>query len=1159
MKLTKIQGFYPYLILVFLNTFVDLGHKILIQDTVYQTATGSTYTILSSIINALILLPYILIFTPSGFIADKFSKAVVLRVTAIAAVPLTLLVTLCYYYGFFWGAYALTFLLAIQSALNSPAKYGYIKEIFGKENISQANAIVQTLVVISLLGATFIFTYLFSHFLSIKLLSESHDKSLLLKAFAPLGFILIFCSSFEALMTLFLPKKEASDPLSQYHLNQYVRGKYLYSYLSKAASNRVIITCIFGLAVFWAVNQVLLACYGAFLKEEIGAVSVLFAQGSLAMGGVGLLFGALYAGRVSKGFIETGLIPIAALGICLGLLLLPSVGSKFLIVVLFFVYGFFGGMLIVPLNSLIQFNAGHSELGKIISANNFVQNCFMFGFLLLTVLFTLTGVKSIVILYALFVIALGMAIYAILSLPQSLVRYLLYFVVSKFYSLEVYQLNNLPSTGGVLLLGNHISFIDWAILQIACPRPIRFVMERAIYEKWYLKWFMKQFKVIPIGQGASKESLQAIQAALSGEEVVALFPEGRLSRNGQLGLFKSGFERATLETNAVIVPFYIHGLWGAKTSYATEHYKQLTHMTNRSVSVIYGEPLDIHSKAELVRQRVMELSIHSWKFYTDHFYSIQKEWLKQVKRSGSAQVLIDSSGAVFSAYKLLASVMFFAKAFSKKFAGQQNIGIILPASAAGVLANLASLCLGKTIVNLNYLSGDTAILSAIKQANIKTIITSSRFLDKLKDRGLTLEKTLLETTSLIFLEDYRNASTKISIARNLLLARLLPTSLLGLLFVKDVSPNSIAAILFSSGSEGNPKGVELTHANILSNIKQVSGIFGVVETDTILCALPLFHAFGLTVTTLMPLVQGIPTVCYPDPGNTLAIAKLIYRHNITLLCATSTFLSLYNRNLKVHPLMLSSLRIVVAGAEKLSLLVYEEFKKKFNIEIYEGYGTTELAPVASCNLPDVLSPEDWHVHQANRPGTVGLPLPGTAFRVVDPETLQNLPVGEQGLILIGGTQVMRGYLNDPERTKSVLIADRDFTWYKTGDKGYLDSQGYLTIVDRYSRFAKIGGEMVGLGQLEEQVKKCLNIPDMDVMSIAIPDRKKGERIVLLYTGLMSSKHIMEALMAAGLPKLMLPAELIPIGEFGMVDLPKLPTGKKDYVTAKKMLLDKVTS
>lgn len=1155
MNITKIRGFYPYLILVFMNTFVDLGHKILIQDTVYQTSSGATYTILSAIINALILLPYILIFTPSGFIADKFPKAQVLRVTALAAIPLTMLVTVCYYYGFFWGAYCMTLLLAIQSVLNSPAKYGYIKEIFGKEHISQANALVQTLIVIAILGSTFVFTYMFSHYIHLKMLAQVQDRAQLLQAFAPLGFVLVFFASLEAAMAFLLPKKEAADPDSKYHFDQYVRGKYTATYLAKASANHVIITCIFGLAVFWAVNQVLLACYGAFLKEEIGNVSVLFAQGSLAIGGIGLLFGALYAGKVSRGFIETGLIPASALGISVGLFLLPFITNKFLIVLLFFCYGFFGGMLIVPLNSLIQFNAGHQELGKILSANNFVQNCFMFGFLILTVLATLVGIQSINVLYALFVIAVAMTVYAVLSLPQSLVRYLLYFVVSKFYSLQVYQLNNLPSTGGVLLLGNHISYIDWAILQIACPRPIRFVMDRVYYDKGYFKWLLKQFRIIPISQSSSKEALQAIHTALNNGEVVALFPEGRLSRNGQLGIFKTGFEKAAQDANAVIVPFYLHGLWGAKTSHASEHYKQLTRMTNRNVSVIYGEAMNIHSKAPQVRQRVQELSIRSWKFYMDHFGSIQQEWLRQAKRSGGTTVLIDSSSAVFSAYKLLAAVMFFSKTFSKKLKSEQNIGIILPASAAGVIANLSCLCLGKTIVNLNYLSGEAALKSAIKQTNIKTIISSTYFLEKLKARGLEIE-TMLGDSSFIFLEKYKNASTKISIARNLLLAKFLPTMLLNKLYIKKVVPSSPAVILFSSGSEGSPKGVELTHANILSNIKQSSSIFGLEKSDTILSSLPLFHAFGLTVTTLMPLVEGIRVVCYPDPSNSLAIAKLIYRYNITLFCATSTFLSMYARNAKIHPLMLSSLRIVVAGAEKLSLRVYEEFKKKFNVEVYEGYGATELAPVASCNLPDVLSPEDWHVHQANKPGTVGLPLPGSAFRVVDPDTMKNLPTGEAGLILIGGTQVMRGYLNNPDKTKEVLVEEEDLTWYKTGDKGFIDKEGYLTIVDRYSRFAKIGGEMVGLGQVEEQIKKILPESDFDAMALAIPDSKKGEQIILMYSGKESTKDLMDALKKAEAPKLYIPTEFISIDALDLEELPKLPTGKKDYVSAKKLLLEK---
>lgn len=1147
MKLTSSKGFYPYLMVVFFNSFVDLGHKILIQDILFQTVSGSMYTIFSSIINALILLPYILLFTPSGFIADKFPKAFVLRITAAAAIPLTLLITWCYYHGFFWGAFALTLLLAIQSALNSPAKYGYIKEIFGKEHIAQANAIVQTLTIIAILSATFIFTVMFSHYVRDALLDHSLDKSLLLKTIAPVGFILVMCSIVETVMTFKLPQKSAVDPKSEYQIARYFRGHYLKSYLLKTTSNHVIITCICGLAIFWGVNQVLLASYGAFLKDNIEGVSVLFAQGALAVGGIGILLGALYAGKVSRGFIEAGLIPVATIGLAVGLFLLPFVLSKVTIVLLFLGYGFFGGMLIVPLNSLIQFNAGRRELGKVLAANNFVQNCLMISFLILTAVFSMSGVSSTVILYGLFGIALLGAIFSLIALPQSLVRYLLYFMVSKFYSLSVYQLNNLPSTGGVLLLGNHISFIDWAVLQISCPRPIRFVMERSISEKWYLRWFLKKFNIIPISKWKSKNALAEINIALNQGDVVALFPEGRLSRNGQLGVFQSGFEVAASNAKAVIIPFYIHGLWGAKTSYASEHYKQLSKMNNRKVSVLYGEPLDINSTAVKVRQRVKELSIKSWKFSTEELHSLQSEWLHQVKRTGRAVSIIDANGTTFSGYKLMAIVIYFAGKLSNHLKKQQNIGVIFPASSAGVIANLSLLCNGKTVVNLNYTAGENALLSAIKQADIKTIVTSRYFIDKLQGKGIDLTSVFVGKT-IVYLEDYKNKRAKISIAQNLILVRVLPACLLKLFFIHGAPVNSTAAILFSSGSEGVPKGVELTHRNLLSNVKQVASILAIQKSDVVLNSLPLFHAFGLTVTTFMPLIQNITMVCYPDPTNSLAIAQQIYRNKITLFCSTSTFLGMYCRNTRIHPMMLSSLRLVIAGAEKLSPQVYDEFKKKFNLEIYEGYGATEVAPVASCNLPDVLSPDDWHVHQANKPGTVGLPLPGSAFRIVDPITLEQLPIGEEGLVLIGGTQVMHGYLGDAEKTHAVLIQDDDFIWYKTGDKGRLDEDGYLTIVDRYSRFAKIGGEMVSLGQVEQLAQQILDTPNLELMAVALKDDKKGEQVVLLLSGEIAEDFATEKLLASTMPKLLLPRKVVKVE-----NLPKLGNGKKDYVSAKRIV------
>jgi acyl-[acyl-carrier-protein]-phospholipid O-acyltransferase/long-chain-fatty-acid--[acyl-carrier-protein] ligase len=268
----------------------------------------------------------------------------------------------------------------------------------------------------------------------------------------------------------------------------------------------------------------------------------------------------------------------------------------------------------------------------------------------------------------------------------------------------------------------------------------------------------------------------------------------------------------------------------------------------------------------------------------------------------------------------------------------------------------------------------------------------------------------------------------------------------------------------------------------MSNIKQISDVLKTRDDDVVMGCLPPFHSFGLTVTTFLPLIEGIPVVCHPDPTDVVNIAKAISRNKVTVMCATATFLRLYTKNKKVQPLMLDSLRIVVAGAEKLSSDVREEFHDKFNKVIYEGYGATETTPVASVNIPDQLDMNDWHVQVGSKIGSVGLPLPGCSFRIVDPATLETLAPNQDGLILISGTQVMLGYLNDEEKTKSVIVELDGRRWYKTGDKGHLDEDGFLTIVDRYSRFAKLGGEMISLGAVESEIKKVITEADANHLS-----------------------------------------------------------------------------
>jgi len=1147
--MSRVRGFLPYIFIVFFNSFVDLGHKILIQNTLYQTESAGMFSLYSSIVNALILLPYVFLFTPSGFIADRFSKTNVLRITALGAIPLTLIATWSYYNGYFKLAFFLTLLLAIQSVINSPAKYGYIKEIYGKASIARVNAFVQTTTIIAILAGTFIFSLIFNHYLSLYNLEHSTDKSTILKAIAPAGFILVILSVAEAICSFIIPKKSAADPDSHYEIPKYVRGIYLKEYLFQASQTKIIFMCILGLSVFWGVNQVLLASYGAYLKDFAGNPNSVFVQGALGIGGIGILLGATYAGRVSRGFIEAGMIPCAAIGSTIGLFFLPQVVNHGMILLLFIIYGFFGGMLVVPLNALIQFNAKDRNLGKTLAVNNFMQTVFMLGFLLLNILFTSLGGSPKYFIFGLFIVAVIATIYALISLPQSLVRYLIYFVVSKFYRVQVYGIDNLPSTGGVLLLGNHTSYLDWAILQIASPRPIRFVMERAIYQKWYLNWLLSKLKMIPISVHGSKNAMDEINQALQQGEIVALFPEGRLSRNGQIGYFHNGFEKALKNSGAAVIPFYLLGLWGSVSSHATERYRRISGHLQRRISVTFGTMLSDQLNASQAKQQVQQLSISAWKQHVASLGTVPQAWLRRVKQMPNSLCLIDSTGTRLSSAQLLSTVMYMQYHIKPQVLNQKNVGILLPAGIGGVLANLVLLCLGKTVVNLNFTSSLSALEYAIKDSNTYTIITSRVFVEKLIQRGYDLS-SILAKTEVVYLEDFKKPTSKIAIIRNFIMVHLLPLWVLKLIILTGQDNNATAAILFSSGSEGKPKGIELTHRNILGNIKQVTSVFNIREDDVILSTLPLFHAFGLTVTTFMPLCEGTPMICHPDPTDAVKIGKLIYQHRVTVMCGTSTFFGLYNRNRQLLPQMFESLRLVIAGAEKLNEQIRKDFKLKFNKDIYEGYGATEVAPVASSNLPDELDARDWHLQIANRIGSVGLPLPGTAFKIVDPSTLEELPMGEEGMVLIGGTQVMNGYLNNPTKTKEVLIPDGDITWYVTGDKGRVDEDGYLTIVDRYSRFAKIGGEMISLSLVEQAVSQVFPDASLEVMALSLADDKKGEKIILLHTGELNRSFVRENLLRQQLSPLYIPAEYISVAE-----LPKLGSGKKDYVNAKKWLLE----
>ena len=1144
-KLHRIAGFFPFVIMAFLNAFVDLGHKIVIQNTVFKVYDGETQIVLTAIVNGLILLPFVLLFSPSGFIADRYRKPAVMKLSAAAAVALALLITLSYYQGWFEMAFVMTFLLAVQSAFYSPAKYGFIRELVGQERLAPMNAVVQATTMIAILLGVFFFSVLFEQGLKGQIYANEAE---LLPMIAPLGWVLVVCSIIELILAYRLPLTHKPATEKSFAWKPYIKGQLLKTNLKTIWKDQNIWLSIVGLSIFWGISQVVLASFPAFAKDVLAETNTVVIQGILACAGIGIVLGSAVAGKFSKHHIETGLVAVGAVGIVASLFVISGLNSAPQMALDILALGFFGGLFVVPLNSIIQFQARDEQLGIVLAGNNWVQNVVMLSFLGLTIGIAQVGIGSLGLFKIITLIALAGAIYTVYRLPQSMIRFLVGRLFAGRYRIKVQGFENLPGQGGVLLLGNHVSWLDWAMVQIASPRPVRFVMHRNYYQRWYLRWFLNFFGVVPIAKGQSKEALEQINALLKAGEVVSLFPEGAISRNGQLGEFKRGFERAVEGVDGIIVPFYLRGLWGSRFSRSSDRMKLTSRRgLRRDIIVAFGPSMDIQSKAHEVKKRVFDLSIDAWQAYTQTLEPLPLSWIRTVKRQGGTLCMTDAQGdTLLTGYKALTASIAFAGLIEKR-SPERNIGLLLPTSSAGMITNMSVLLLGKTVVNLNYTASVDALQAAIDQAEIRTIYTSKRFIKKLGQKGIVLD-ALFEKAEVYYLEDLKDEVTGVKKLFLYALAKVLPVQFLYSLFGKRVSINDPAAILFSSGSEGTPKGVVLSHRNIMGNIKQVSDVLDIQDNDVVMGCLPQFHAFGLTVTGLLPLIEGLPAIFHPDPTDVLNIAKAISRYKATVLCGTSTFLRLYVRNKRVHPLMLESLRVVVSGAERLNAEVRAGFEEKFNKPIYEGYGTTETTPVAGVNIPDRLDTNNWRVQTGNKLGTVGLPLPGSSFKIVDPDTLQPLPSNEDGLILIGGTQVMLGYLNDPDKTHESIVEIEGHRWYKSGDKGHLDEDGFLTIVDRYSRFAKIGGEMISLGAIEESVTRVIP-EEIEVLATALPDGKKGEKVVLLYSGEIEEPSLSSLIASANMHPLMLPARLIKIDA-----IPKLGTGKSDFKHAKTMAL-----
>lgn len=568
-SLFKLRGFTAYIMVVFLNAFVDLGHKIIIQNTVFKVYEGQTQIMLTAIVNALILLPFILLVSPAGYCSDKYPKTSVIRLSAWVAVLVSLCITLFYYLGWFWAAFLMTFMLALQSAFYSPSKYGLIKEMAGKHNLARANGVVQAITTIAILAGILGFSIAFEQFLGGRSFA---DTGSLLTRIAPIGWGLVLFSVIELILAYSIPRRPVANEQMRFDFRAYRRGEYLGRNLRIVLRHEVILPAIIGLAIFWSISQVMLAAFPSYAEEALGIGNTVIVQGAMASAGLGIMLGSVVCGRLSRRHIETGVIPLGAAGIALCLFILPYLGNAWLQALNFLIWGLFGGLLIIPLNALIQFHAGEHEAGRVLAGSNFLQNGMMLAFLGLTVVFALYGMDSLGLFAILLLVAIAAIVYIAGKLPQSLIRLILSAMARRHYRLWVRGLENMPETGAVWLVGARGNPIDYALLQMASPRPIRFIVPGHLLAGRRRKWLAALFKAIPAHPG--KAARDAIHASLGRGAVVCLYAAETAGQGENPTGFQDDMKTPNDKANAVLLPFAINDPG-----------------ERRAISVAFGQPL----------------------------------------------------------------------------------------------------------------------------------------------------------------------------------------------------------------------------------------------------------------------------------------------------------------------------------------------------------------------------------------------------------------------------------------------------------------------------------------------------------------------------------------------------------------------------------------
>lgn len=693
----------------------------------------------------------------------------------------------------------------------------------------------------------------------------------------------------------------------------------------------------------------------------------------------------------------------------------------------------------------------------------------------------------------------------------------------------------LPETGGALLAANHLSYVDVVVLQMACPRPIRFVGYAGLTDNWFFRMVFRLTGTIAVSPDNALDAMRKVRECLQAGEIVLMFPEGAISRTGQLMKLQRGYELMARRAGVPVVPVYHDGLWGSVFSFSGGCYLwKSPRLTRTPIFVAWGEPMPAErASAEVVREKLLDLGCEAFSRRPLLKRHLGREVVRGLARRPWKVEIVDRTVGrrPLTAAQILGAAAALSRHLRRTVA-EQRVGIVLPPGAGAVLANLGVLCAGKIPVNLNFTAGKAAVEASLRMAGIKTVITADAV--KAKVPQFPWPQDTRDFRELMIAAGGRRA-----VLPWLLAAWLLPNqwiaSLLGLPRTGD---REEAGLLFTSGSSGEPKGVVLSHRNILANCSQIASLSILPPDSVMLGCLPVFHSFGFTVSLWYPLIQGCRVVSVPSPLDTRKIVEAIRDEEVTVMVGAPTFLRPILK--RAESAELRTLQVVVAGAEKLPADLREAFRQRYHIDLLEGYGLTETTPVTNVNQPDPWSDAPTATHQdGHRHGTVGRMMPGMTARILNPDTLEPVAATRTGMVAFRGDNVFGGYLDDSEKTAAAF---RD-GWFLTGDLGHFDEDGFLSIEGRLSRFSKIGGEMVPHGTVEQRLLEALGVNDAEgyaAVVTGVPDPAKGEQLVLLTTLDVTAEQVRDALTKAGLPNLWIPRDVRRVPA-----IPVLGTGKLD--------------